>query len=452
MELILTALLALAATPVSSSQSSECFQGPKDYCKDSTEESGCRYLSDANDTALCCHLKSFAFKEWISVLQTNRNLSKLYIHFTILDELNMNMFWSPTLKSLTFTDGQAPRVVRANKTTLTSLKCLNLSSNQIVDFDSRVTADLPSLELLDLSNNNLTNFSLIKAENSNRSLPQFWLDISNNKKVWCANITRLRSRKHGTGDLDFLNKNNTACTVLREEYWFPVVSTLTFHQLDQLDKVDEQCRKDTPCTCQVIRYLILEDQSLSLHISANCSGKNLTALPDVPAHTVSLNISNNNITSLKRFKTDANYSEIKELYAENNQIMSLQEIEASEFLKHFQILDIRGNKLTEIETYIYNNAFDGDNHKIVRLAGNKVLCDCNTALHVKVKDLDQNKVCKHQRVWTDYINYIIACEVVLLLLLVSKVSYDYWVFRTAGYLPWPASKMPKMPCDWVFET
>ncbi|XP_069690481.1 protein halfway isoform X3 [Periplaneta americana] len=418
MELILTALLALAATPVSSSQSSECFQGPKDYCKDSTEESGCRYLSDANDTALCCHLKSFAFKEWISVLQTNRNLSKLYIHFTILDELNMNMFWSPTLKSLTFTDGQAPRVVRANKTTLTSLKCLNLSSNQIVDFDSRVTADLPSLELLDLSNNNLTNFSLIKAENSNRSLPQFWLDISNNKKVWCANITRLRSRKHGTGDLDFLNKNNTACTVLREEYWFPVVSTLTFHQLDQLDK----------------------------------------------------------ITSLKRFKTDANYSEIKELYAENNQIMSLQEIEASEFLKHFQILDIRGNKLTEIETYIYNNAFDGDNHKIVRLAGNKVLCDCNTALHVKmwllknrdhiddyadiqcgnfndkVKDLDQNKVCKHQRVWTDYINYIIACEVVLLLLLVSKVSYDYWVFRTAGYLPWPASKMPKMPCDWVFET
>lgn len=72
--------------------------------------------------------------------------------------------------------------------------------------------------------------------------------------------------------------------------------------------------------------------------------------------------------------------------------------------------------------------------------------------YVQVMELDQNKVCTYPRVWTDYINYIIASEVVLLLLLVSKVSYDYWVFRTAGYLPWPASKMPKMPCDWVFET
>jgi hypothetical protein len=73
-------------------------------------------------------------------------------------------------------------------------------------------------------------------------------------------------------------------------------------------------------------------------------------------------------------------------------------------------------------------------------------------LCVQVMDLDHNKVCSYPRVWTDYINYIIAGEVVLLLLLISKVSYDYWVFRTAGYLPWPASKMPKMPCDWVFET
>lgn len=72
--------------------------------------------------------------------------------------------------------------------------------------------------------------------------------------------------------------------------------------------------------------------------------------------------------------------------------------------------------------------------------------------YVQVMDLDQNKVCTYPRVWTDYINYIIVSEVVLLLLLISKVSYDYWIFRTAGYLPWPASKMPKMPCDCVLET
>jgi hypothetical protein len=49
----------------------------------------------------------------------------------------------------------------------------------------------------------------------------------------------------------------------------------------------------------------------------------------------------------------------------------------------------------------------------------------------------------------NYIYYIITAEVLLLVLLVAKVSYDYWVFKHAGYLPWPASKMPKLPCDCV---
>lgn len=35
--------------------------------------------------------------------------------------------------------------------------------------------------------------------------------------------------------------------------------------------------------------------------------------------------------------------------------------------------------------------------------------------------------------------------------LIAKVSYDYWVFKTAGYLPWPANKMPRLPCDWLCE-
>jgi hypothetical protein len=38
----------------------------------------------------------------------------------------------------------------------------------------------------------------------------------------------------------------------------------------------------------------------------------------------------------------------------------------------------------QIETYIYNNAFETDNNKKVKLAGNKVMCDCNTAQNVKV--------------------------------------------------------------------
>jgi Leucine-rich repeat (LRR) protein len=54
------------------------------------------------------------------------------------------------------------------------------------------------------------------------------------------------------------------------------------------------------------------------------------------------------ISNLKRIRTDPNYKELRELHAENNQIGSMHEIEASNFLKNFQVLDIRGNRLTEV--------------------------------------------------------------------------------------------------------
>ncbi|KDR22774.1 protein halfway isoform X2 [Zootermopsis nevadensis] len=457
----------------------KCFHQPLAACN----LIGCRYLNGSQDTAVCCHLTQFQFKEKMAVLQQNRNLTRLHIMNATVDDLNMNLFWLSNLESLAFTDGHVARVVRLNHTNLTNLtnlRCLNLSSNHITEVDGGIARELPSLLQLDLSNNNITNFSFELPENgSNSSVSHFWLDISNNTHLWCSNITQLKSGVRGTWNLHILNHNCTVCMVQRDEFWFKFQETILFDHIGDVEQVEEDCKKTkTPCTCLPYRYLYTSvyQNHDSMTISVNCSGKNLTSLPDIPPHTIVLNISNNNITNLKRIRIDPNYQELRELHAENNQIVSMHEIEASNFIKNFQVLDIRANKLTEIETYIYNNAFEFDNNKKVKLAGNKVMCDCSTAQHVrmwllknrkhiddyneircenfddKVMDLDQNKVCTYPRVWTDYINYILASEVVLLLLLISKVSYDYWIFRTAGYLPWPASKMPKMPCDWVFET
>lgn len=71
---------------------------------------------------------------------------------------------------------------------------------------------------------------------------------------------------------------------------------------------------------------------------------------------------------------------------------------------------------------------------------------------VKIVDLNEAKLCQSQHDWTDYIYYLIAAEVFMLVALIMKVSYDYWIFKTAGYLPWPANKMPKLPCDWLCES
>lgn len=450
----------------------KCFHETSAACNDAT----CTYLKDSNDTAVCCKLRNFDFKEKIAVLHQNKNLRRLHIMNATFDELNMNPFWLSNLESLAITDSLA-KFVRLNYTSLTNLKCLNLSNNRITEVDSGIAREIPSLIQLDLSNNNITNFSFEPPQNgSNSSDSNFWLDISNNTYLWCSNITQLMSDVHGTWNLHIMNLNSTVCMIQRDEYWFKFQETIRYQHIGNVGQVEEDCKKtNTPCTCLPYRYLYHLNHDF-MTISVNCSGKNLTSLPDIPPHTVVLNISNNKILNLKRIRTDPNYQELRELHAENNQIVSMHEIEASTFIKKFQVLDVRGNRLTEIETYIYDNAFEFDNNKQVKLAGNKVMCDCNTAQHVKmwllknrkhiedyyeiqcenfndkVMDLDQNKVCSYPRVWTDYINYIIASEVVLLLLLISKVSYDYWVFRTAGYLPWPASKMPKMPCDWVFET
>jgi Leucine-rich repeat (LRR) protein len=99
-----------------------------------------------------------------------------------VDELNMNLFWLSNLESLAFTDGRVAKVTRLNHTNftnLTNLKCLNLSSNHIIEVDGGIARELPSIIQLDLSNNNITNFSFELPENSsNSSDSQFWLDIS----------------------------------------------------------------------------------------------------------------------------------------------------------------------------------------------------------------------------------------------------------------------------------
>ena len=96
-----------------------------------------------------------------------------------IEELNMNLFWLSNLESIAFTDGRVAKVVRLNHTSLTNLKCLNLSNNHITEVDSGIAREIPSLIQLDLSNNNITNFSFELPQNgSNSSVSNFWLDIS----------------------------------------------------------------------------------------------------------------------------------------------------------------------------------------------------------------------------------------------------------------------------------
>lgn len=183
------------------------------------------------------------------------------------------------------------------------------------------------------------------------------------------------------------------------------------------------------------------------------------------------------ITSLMAFNNPS-YEQILKLEADDNQIHSLLDLEGTKFLQNFIIMRLRRNSIRTIPMYMLSNTLDrSPDGRAVNLGGNQLHCDCNSAkvlklwliarqIHITDSDriecvnlpgqlvmgLSEIRLCQSPQDWTDYIYCLIALEIVLLVALVCKVSYDYWVFKTAGYLPWPASKMPKLPCDWLCES
>lgn len=155
----------------------------------------------------------------------------------------------------------------------------------------------------------------------------------------------------------------------------------------------------------------------------------------------------------------------------------MSDLEGTEFKEEFEVLSLRRNKLKLIPIYLLSNTLDkSPRGKALYFGGNKLNCDCNSATELKlwllghknsvldyddiqcenmpgfVTQLQDQSLCQSKHDAMDYIFYVIAAEVLLLLALILKVSYDYYIFKTQSYLPWPANKMPKLPCDWLCES
>uniref|UniRef100_A0A1B6DF92 LRRNT domain-containing protein n=1 Tax=Clastoptera arizonana TaxID=38151 RepID=A0A1B6DF92_9HEMI len=452
-----------------------CLHLPEEQCPHPSEFCRCTEIDRA--TLLCCHIKSdIHFKETQGCVVTKEKTA-IHIRNATLDRLDVSTPFFQNLMSLSITDGNVKTIYGMFPTTLT---CLNLSSNYLSEASSAHIL-VRSIALLDLSHNNIEKLPTLDV-----TAPHFRLDVSENRRLSCdAVIQLMKNVRNTTRQLHFSNENNTFCK--KELNFFSWGSgksgeILPLQQLKLIDQLEQQCPKNEAdggctCSCELDRFLMVPGKPPTFSVSVNCSNCRLTALPNhLPDHTTVLNVNNNNITDLRFLSENKLYQEITSFSADNNKIESITVLEGSQFIDSFLFLTLRNNNIRTLPKYILANAIDRNyiGHHVY-LGGNKLVCDCNTAQDLKiwliankdnmkdydellcengnekVIDLDQRKVCIYPRDWTDYIYLIIAAEVFLFLLLIGKVSYDYWVFKTAGYLPWPASKMPKMPCDWVFE-
>lgn len=452
--------------------SNDCAHLPESECPERSVVCRCRRF-DMN-RVICCHVMSdFELKEGLACASATQPGTKaVHVRNASLDRLDAgSQFWQ-SLVSLAITDSHVSSIFGHFTGSLT---CLNLSSNGLVEADPQAFKHLTELTLLDLSHNKLKHLPEINVKQ-----PHFWLDISGNSELWCQSLTNLMGLvRDKEKQLHFYNENSTSCLSSTNFHWFNTTESIPLKEVEGLIKLQQQCPGGDgyECKCQSYRLDMVPGKPLTLSVMVDCSNSQLIALPPIlPPNTIFLNVTNNNITDLEPLSVNPHYQFVREFYADNNKVKSINVLEGSTFIDIFNVLSLRNNDLKTIPKYILANAFDRVRHRRLHLGLNRIKCGCSTAqglkvwlmankIHIpdydellctnvpeKVSELDQNKMCVSPRDWKDYIYYIIGAEVALFLLLISKVSYDYWVFKTAGYLPWPASKMPKMPCDWVFES
>ncbi|XP_058444849.1 protein halfway [Malaya genurostris] len=443
-----------------------CYNAAPDLCHSRTGDCECN-PDPLNPGALfCCNVTDInkAIGCAPSAPDGSGNTWK-YIHLrnvTVRElVLNVSNRYIKTLLSLSITDGRIQKI-SSSFARFSSPICLNVSNNNISDIEPRAFRELRHLTTLDISHNNLSTIP--------STIGNLRLDIRGNSAMLCKSL--LDSLKEGD---KFIDPEATFCLTNRTFNWFDSTDRIPLHQLVLSQRVQNDCPKRCSCELDRLNFDLNNTERKTITARVDCSGLGLVDFPEtLPPDTVTLNVSNNNITSLKAL-IGKSYHSLVRLYADDNQITSLSDLEGTDFISRFSFFSIRRNRLKTIQTYQFKSNLDLGSYLF--LEGNPMTCDCNAAKNLKnwllskkaqVPDHDQiycegnshvtkmvqiqeSKLCQSQHDWTDYIYYLIATEIILLIALICKVSYDYWVFKTAGYLPWPANKMPKLPCDCLCE-
>lgn len=394
-----------------------------------------------------------------------------------VSELDVSSNILTMFNSVGITDGNITKMT--NKfSNFANAKCVNISNNNLKEISNRAFVYLQQFQYLDISFNNLSRTPNL---NSHKNLT---VDVRGNRRMLCDFLEESVER----GNVKFVAPDTTHCLLNTTYNWFNTTEYMPIRQLERIKQLHIECPRIPGygnCSCEPERLFVFDEtvpakQNLVLTFAkVDCSNLGLTELPaKLPASTIFLNVSNNNITSIgNHFHNNKDYFNILTFDADNNQISSMYELEGTKFIEDFQKFFLRRNHIDKIPEYLLSNALDNNpTGRALYLGGNKLTCDCNSAKvlriwllarysnipdynHIlcnnmpqRVIELTEIKLCQSPHVWTDYIYYLIASEIFLLIALILKVSYDYWIFKTSGYLPWPASKMPKLPCDWLCES
>ncbi|XP_063974463.1 protein singed wings 2 isoform X1 [Diachasmimorpha longicaudata] len=241
----------------------------------------------------------------------------------------------------------------------------------------------------------------------------------------------------------------------------------------------EECSR-TVCECELV-YVVgrlgkQTQRNLIAFVSTNCSHRGLREMPEfIPANTTTLWVDGNQITDLSPLLTNPVYGQVLDLYLDNNGIASINQLEGSVWFDNFRVLSLRGNKLTDLPTYAFENVLlKSGNAVSLYLGDNPWTCDClftpgfqdllrrytklvkdineircHSAknfenLDKPIRDLTRTEICisESETTWLyplDVLNVFLASMIIFIL---GKLVYDYWSFKRTGKLPWLVAKIP----------
>uniref|UniRef100_A0A1S4GP63 SRCR domain-containing protein n=2 Tax=Anopheles gambiae TaxID=7165 RepID=A0A1S4GP63_ANOGA len=255
----------------------------------------------------------------------------------------------------------------------------------------------------------------------------------------------------------------------------PVLTAMEYKRV-----VRESCLHEEiwNCSCHV-SYLRLSDNGLSFHpmIMVNCSDRGFYQLPQyLPGNTTVLHMARNKLQSVDSLTTNEHYQSVQDIYLDENRITSIDILEDTIWLDNFRILSLRGNRMNRIRVYSVEHAIERNpGVGKVYLSNNPWRCGCRFAIrfqrflrkheslvadsrnitcyfindddgrkqYLPVLTVTPNDICRPSEHNTAaFYNTLSIIFATLIILIFTKLAYDYYHYRKYGKLPWLIMKMP----------